>query len=95
MRVHVSRLARADVAAIGDWISRDDPDRARSFTHELLDKALRIGETPLGFPLVDPQVSTAVRRRAHGNYLIFYRADAEQVTIVRVLHGARDYGNLL
>jgi len=37
----------------------------------------------------------AVRRRPHGNYLIFYRVGAEQVEILHVLHGARDYEPIL
>ncbi|WP_281171517.1 type II toxin-antitoxin system RelE/ParE family toxin [Inquilinus limosus] len=36
-----------------------------------------------------------IRRRVRGNCQIFYRADDEQVYVVRVLHGARDYEALL
>ena len=95
MRVHISRQARADVALIGDWIARDDPDRARSFTRELLEKAQQIGAMPLGYPLVDETISGTMRRRIHGDYLIFYHVNADRVDIVRILHGARDYRSLL
>jgi len=36
-----------------------------------------------------------VRRRGHGNYLIFYRVDLEKVVIIHILHGAQDYGTIL
>ncbi len=36
-----------------------------------------------------------IRRRSYGDYLIFYRIDDEQISIVHILHGARDYEALL
>ena len=36
-----------------------------------------------------------VRRRLHGNYLIFYRIEADRLVVLHVLHGARDYGAIL
>jgi toxin ParE1/3/4 len=36
-----------------------------------------------------------VRRLVHGNYLMFYRITEEQVEVVHVLNGARDYEPLL
>jgi toxin ParE1/3/4 len=36
-----------------------------------------------------------VRRRVHGNYLIFYRAGAEAVEVLHILHGGMDYERVL
>jgi len=36
-----------------------------------------------------------VRRRVFGNYAVFYRAEADRVTVLHVLHGARDYEAIL
>lgn len=36
-----------------------------------------------------------IRRRVHGNYLIFYRVETAKVVIVHILHGAIDYGAIL
>lgn len=36
-----------------------------------------------------------VRRRPHGNYLIFYRVTPESVEVLHILHGARDYEAVL
>ena len=50
---------------------------------------------PRAFPLVPRYESVGLRRMAHGNYLIFYRVTEEQVEVVRVLNGARDYEPIL
>lgn len=36
-----------------------------------------------------------IRRRVHGNYVIFYRVETAKVVIVHILHGAIDYGAIL
>ena len=36
----------------------------------------------------------AIRRRVRGTCPIFYRVDDDQVSILRVLHGARDHDAL-
>jgi toxin ParE1/3/4 len=74
---------------------RDNPSRALSFVLELSDKCLSLAETHQVFPLVSRYEQYCIRRRVHGNYLIFYRVDADQVVIFHVLHGAMDYAGIL
>ena len=50
---------------------------------------------PRAFPLLPDWEDRGVRRRSHGNYLIFYRVHADQVEVLHVLHGARDYERIL
>jgi plasmid stabilization system protein ParE len=50
---------------------------------------------PLSHPLVPRYEAKGIRRRMRGNYQIFYRVDADQIYVVRVLHGARDHEALL
>lgn len=95
MKVVLSDEARADLERIGDYIAQDNPPRARSFVRELIAAGREIGDMPEGFPLVPRYERLGVRRRAHGNYLIFYRIEAARVTVIHVLHGARDYEALL
>lgn len=95
MKVLVAAEARADILEIGRYIARDNPERARTFVDELLEKARRIGERPEAWPLVARYADRGVRRRVHGAYLIFYRIEAERVVVLHVLHGARDYKALL
>ncbi|MCF8504043.1 MAG: type II toxin-antitoxin system RelE/ParE family toxin [Caulobacter sp.] len=95
MRVVLTDEAQRDLEDIGDYIARDSPVRARTFVSELLASARRIGETPRGFPLVPRYERFGVRRRVHGAYLIFYRLEDDHVSILHILHGARDYEALL
>ena len=95
MRVVLTDEALRDLEEIGDYIARDSPVRARTFVGELLLSAQRISEIPQGFPLVPRYERHGVRRRVHGAYLIFYRVEESRVSILHILHGARDYEALL
>lgn len=95
MIVRVTAAAEADLEAIGDYIARDNPARALSFVQELREKCLSLADAPLAFPLVPRYELFGIRRRVHGSYLIFYRAEAKRVIVIHVLHGAMDYETLL
>jgi plasmid stabilization system protein ParE len=36
-----------------------------------------------------------IRRRPFRDYLIFYRIEAGRITVLRIIHGARDYDRIL
>ncbi|BAK67882.1 conserved hypothetical protein [Sphingobium sp. SYK-6] len=95
MKVVITAEALSDLETIGDYIALDNPARARTFVAQLLDKARGLGDLPQGFPLVPRYEHLGIRRRVQGNYVIFYRADEHQVTVIHILHGARDYEALL
>ena len=95
MIVHLSAEAEYDLEMIGDHIARDNPVRALSFLQELRAKCLGLAEMPERFPLVPRFETSGVRRRGHGDYLIFYRVEAEKVVIIHILHGAQDYSAIL
>lgn len=95
MRVEISAEAERDLEAIGDHIARDDPTRAISFLRELRAKCLGLAELPNRFPMVPRYERFGIRRRLHGNYLIFYRVESERVAVLHVLHGAMDYAPIL
>ncbi|KGE52138.1 type II toxin-antitoxin system RelE/ParE family toxin [Xanthomonas axonopodis pv. vasculorum] len=95
MIVQLSAEAEGDLERIGDYIAQDNPHRALTFVRELREKCMELASTPQAFPLVPRYERFSIRRRVHGSYLIFYRAEADQVVIVHVLHGAMDYAPLL
>jgi plasmid stabilization system protein ParE len=95
MIVHLSAEAEYDLEVIGDFIARDNPARALSFLRELRSKCLGLADMPERFPLVPRYEATGVRRRGHGDYLIFYRVEAEKVIILHILHGAQNYNAIL
>lgn len=95
MKVLFTDAAEDDFETIGDYIAQSNPFRAVSFVREVQEKCLGLGETPQAFPLLRDHEISGIRRRVHGNYLIFYRIGPQAVEILRVLHGAREYEQVL
>jgi toxin ParE1/3/4 len=95
MRVVFSAQAQAGIRDIALFIARDNKLRALSFVRELRKKAEQIGDMPQAFPLVPRYEQHGIRRRTYRDYLIFYRIEGDQVFIVHIMHGARDYEALL
>ncbi len=91
MIVAFTHEAERDLEGIGDHIALDDPARAVGFIRELRSKCLGLATMPNRFPLVPHHAATGVRRCGYGDYLIFYRVEPTQVSILHILHGARDY----
>jgi toxin ParE1/3/4 len=95
MIVLISAEAEHDLEAIGDYIASENPSRAISYLRELREKCLALADLPNGFPLVPRYEGAGIRRRVHGNYLIFYRVELQRVVVLHVLHGAQDYAQML
>jgi toxin ParE1/3/4 len=95
MKVTITEPTEADLEAIGDWIARDNPERALTFVLELRQSCETLSELPYGYTMVQRYEHTGLRRRVHGNYLIFYRIAARAIEVLHVLHGARDYEAIL
>jgi plasmid stabilization system protein ParE len=95
LRVVLSDEAEADLEGITDWISRDNPLRAETFVDELVESCERLAANPLAFEVVERFRNQGLRRRVHGSYLIFYVPREDQINVLRIIHGARDYEALL
>jgi toxin ParE1/3/4 len=80
---------------IGLYIARDNPVRAETFVLELREVCHKVAAHPQSFPIVAHHRASGLRHRSHKRYVIFYRVGDDAVEIVRVLHGARDWGRLL
>jgi len=95
VKLVLSNEAQRDLVEIGDYIARDNRARALSFVTELRAAMLVLLQRPRAFPMVPRYARLGIRRRTYGNYLIFYQSDDERVSVIRVLHSARDYEELL
>ena len=91
MKVILVPAAQSDLETIGDFIARENPLRAASFLHELLDRCDGLAKFPRRFPIAEQLARSGVRKCVHGNYLIFYRITADQIDVVHILHGSTDY----
>ena len=89
MEVTISRLAERDLESIGDYIAEDNPPRAVSFVAELRVQCATIAKAPHAYR-PRPDLGDGIRSCAHGNYVIFFAATKNRLTIARILHGAMD-----
>ena len=95
MIVYLSAEAEQDLEAIGDYIARDNPGRAVTFIQALRACCMDLATMPESYPLVPRYQARGVRRRVHGNYLIFYRTETDRVVVIHILNGAMDYERIL
>ena len=95
MKVIVTEAAFDDLMRIGRTIKADNPARAETFVAELYDRCRRLAVMPRAFPLLPGREESGVRRRPHGNYLIFYRINGNVVEVLHILQGACDYEAIL
>ncbi len=93
MKLVFSPKAAADIEEIGDYIARDNPERALSFVTELEAHCQKILTAPEAFPSRD-ELLPGARMASHRRYLIFFRVHGKTVRIERIVHGARDLRNL-
>ncbi len=95
MKLVIAAQAEADLEQIADYIAADSPVRALSFVRELRQSCMTLVEWPESHPLVPRFESSGVRRRVHGNYLIFFRIKVSTIEVLHILHGAMDYERIL
>lgn len=92
--LEIKQRALDDLRDISERIARDDPFRAESYIGELLERIAWVGENPRLYRVRldwDPHLRIA----HHGRYRILYRAAAQRVEILRVVHSSRDLHALL
>lgn len=89
MRVDWSETADSDIEGIIEYIAADNPDAAESLKETIVRRA----ESLSFMPLIGRtgRVSGTREIVAHPNYIIVYCVDSEAVTILRILHGKRQY----
>ena len=84
MIVVITDEAALDLERLGDAIARDNPERAITFVRDLRMSCESLGEFPKAYPLVPRYEDSGVRRRVHGNYLIFYRIGIDTVDVSKL-----------
>ena len=95
MIVRFTDAAEHDLEALGDYVAQDNPKRAFSFVRELRTACLSLADFPERFPLVPQYEDRGIRRRVQGDYLIFYRVEADQVVVLHILRGTVDHATRL
>ena len=89
LQLEWSRAARADLLAILEYISDDNPDAAERLIAEIEAKASRLPERP---ELYRKGRAPGTREMVvRPNYLVVYAVDERVVRILRVLHAAQKW----
>jgi toxin ParE1/3/4 len=87
--LRVTFAANEDLQYIQDRIARDNPSAAVRLIERFEARMELICSAPdAGEPRDD--VSPGIRQAIIGSYVIYYRAEQDVVSILRVVHGARD-----
>lgn len=86
--------AEADIEAIALHIAKDDPGAARRWFNEIHRRCVMLGDMP-GLGVAKPSVRKDLRMLPVGDYLILYREISGGAEIVRVVHGARLWQDLV
>lgn len=81
--------ARADLLAIIDYISDDNPDAAQDLKDDIEAKARTLLEYPRLYRA--GRVAGTREMPVRSNYLVIYAEDTRAVTILRVLHAAQQW----
>ncbi len=81
--------ARADLLAIIDYISDDNPDAAQRLKGDIEVKAAKLPEHPKLYRA--GRVRGTREMVVQTNYIVIYAEDARAISILRVLHAAQQW----
>jgi plasmid stabilization system protein ParE len=94
LHYHSSRTADTDLIEIWVYVADRSVAAANRLTDALGDACELLGRNPLLGETFDPN-RPFLRRFTHENYVVYYQTSTDPITIIRVLHGARDTTGLI
>ena len=97
--LHYSPQAQLDLDEIFDYfaVQLENPEKGKGVVADILAAARKIPGRATRFPPVGPLPFTTDEYRfvQVGNYVIFFRAESEEVYVDRILHNRRDFRLLI
>ena len=97
--LHYSPQAQLDLDEIFDYfaVELENSEKGKGIVADILAAARKIPGRATRFPPVGPLPFTTDEYRfvQVGNYVVFFRAEGEEVYVDRVLYNRRDFGMLL
>lgn len=98
--ISITPKASKDLETISDYIAQNNPDAALQFFDATRQTIAKLSQNPyLGsaYPLSNARLAGLRKWKVKGfdKYLIFYLIEAELLTIVRIIHVARDIPTIL
>jgi toxin ParE1/3/4 len=92
-RPYFSPSSLQDLQDILEYIARDNPGAALRHVKRLEDACWMLAKN-LEMGTAFDDLLPGLRAWPVGNYVIFFRSTTDGIDVVRVVHGARDYGML-
>lgn len=88
--------ALEDLEEIVLYISKDSKENAMAMHDKIIELATKLEDFPkLGVQVPDKKMSArGFRMIAVDKYILFYKVYSQEICVLRVLHGARDYSIL-
>ena len=95
--VDILPIARDDIAEIYNYIAFDNKNAAMRVTDEIMDRIDTLVDFPERCPMVPDGVLArqGYRMLIINSYIAFFKVLKSEVLVYRVLHGKRDYPQLL
>jgi toxin ParE1/3/4 len=88
-RYRITYEAREDLKSIYRYIAQDSPSAAGRLRELFYDKFRLLARFPLIGEARD-DLAEGIRMFTAGNYVILYQSEQRRVTIVQIVHAARD-----
>lgn len=88
-RVRITRDAERDLDEIWLYIARDSVEAANRVVDEIANRFVLIGSSPEMGRTRD-ELKPGLRSHPVENYVIYYRETRRHISILHVVHGARD-----
>jgi len=99
LKLRINPLATEDLIEIRDYITKEleNPTAAIKVVRKIIESYEKLKEFPMmGADLsAKVNIKTNFRYLVSGNYIVFYRADDEFVSLYRILYAGRDYLKIL
>lgn len=89
LHVEWKKTARADLWAIVDYISDDNPEAAQVLKDDIVATVGKLPENPQMYRM--GRVSGTREIVVRKNYIVVYSENPNQITILRVLHAVQEY----
>ena len=93
-RIVITRKAESNLESIGDYIARDNPDKARETILKIRARIEDLVDFPMRYRIRE-DLGRDRRMLVIDNYLVVYRLEGDTVNIQRVSEGSRDIKRLL
>ena len=91
MKVHWTDLAVKHLADIHEYIARTSPQFALRMVDRLTRRSQQIGDFPRSGRVVPRKNDQNLREVFEGPYRIIYRIKKDQIDVLAVIHGSRQW----